>query len=465
MHAEYDFSEDTKGSLLVHLVYQGDKKLFSEIPNSFTGKKFDSIFLPDKKAFVISLGERDKIQLEYYRRAAARACKAASFYKIPEVHFSVQGLSAEHCVALLEGGYLANYSFDKYKQEAERPMRVKKFTFPPYAKKFSEFIHAAAVACRNVFIVRDLVSDNSDVVTPEFLERVAKGISRKARLKIDVLHERELKKLGMNLILNVGKAGSAAPRLIAIEYHGNPSSKEKVLFVGKGVCFDTGGLNIKTGDYMLGMRMDMAGAATVLGIMKTAAELKLKKNIVGIMVCVENLVDTSAYRPGDIIKSYSGKTVENLNTDAEGRLILADALAYGAKKYTPKVIVEFSTLTGAIVRALGEHAAGMMSTSKEFGEKMFDAGQTTYERVWEMPMWEEYLDEVTGERSDFRSLGKSGNNGAIFGGAFLSKFTDPVPFIHLDVAGTAMICEPKDYMPKDGTGLGLRLAIEFLKRI
>ncbi len=465
MHHEIGFSDEPKGALSLQLVFEGDRKLYAEMPDSFKGKKFDLFYLSDRKILVVSLGPKDKVILDYYRRAAAKAAKLASAYKFASVHFPMHGLSGEHCVALYEGAALANYSFDKYRSGEEKYFRVKSFVFPPYAKKFSDELNSASVACHNVALVRDLVTENSDVVTPDTLERTAKETGRKARLKVNVLHERELKRLGMNLILNVGKAGGSRPRLITLEYSGHPSSKEKVLFVGKGVCFDSGGLNIKTGDSMLWMRMDMAGAATVLGIMKTVSELKLKKNIVGLMVCVENLVDTSSYRPGDVIKSFSGLTVENKNTDAEGRLILGDALAYGVKKFSPKVVVEFSTLTGAIVRALGTHAAGMMSTSEEHSKKMFEAGLSTYERVWELPLWEEYIEEVVGERSDLRSLGKTGNNGSIFGGAFLSKFVGETPFIHIDVAGTAMLDEPKDYMPKEGTGFGLRLAIEFLKRI
>ncbi len=271
--------------------------------------------------------------------------------------------------------------------------------------------------------------------------------------------------MGMNLLLGVGAGSIVRPRLIEIEYRGAKTSKEKILFVGKGVCFDSGGLNIKVGDSMKTMRMDMAGAATVLGIIKSAAELRMKKNIVVLMACVENLVDSNSYRPGDIIKSYSGLTVENLNTDAEGRLILADALSFGTKKHNPKVVVEFSTLTGSVVAALGSYCAGMMATNKEFSHKMFESGMATYERVWEFPLFEEYLDETKGERSDLKSLGKTRYNGTIFGGAFLSKFVNEKPFIHLDVAGTAMLEEPKDYSPKDGSGFGLRLAIDFLKRI
>ncbi len=465
MPSEISFFEHARGAMEVRLVFEGDKKLFPEIPDSFTGKKLDSIFLPDKKVYVVSLGPKDGLLLDYYRRASAKAAKVASFYKIPSLHFAVHGLSAEHCVALLEGALLANYAFDKYKAAEEKTFRVKNFAFPPYAEKFSKELHDALIVCRNVFIVRDLVSENSDLVTPAYLEKAARETARKARLKVEVLQQRQLKRLGLNLITNVGNAGSSSPRLILLEYRGNPASKEKILLVGKGVCFDSGGLNIKTGDSMKGMRMDMAGAATVLGIMKSASELRLKKNLAGVMVCVENLVDSKSYRPGDIIKSYSGKTVENLNTDAEGRLILADALSFGVKKFNPKLVVEYSTLTGAVVRALGSFCAGMMATSEEYAQKMSEAGMATYERVWQLPLWEEYIEEVVGERSDFKSLNKTGNNGTIFGGAFLSKFVEEKPFIHLDVAGTAMLDEPKDYMPKDGSGFGVRLTIEFLKRI
>ena len=461
---ELVYSDTAKGAMDVHFLYEGEKHV-QGTPKSFAGKKLETIYLSEKNLFIVGLGKKEELKLDHFRKSAARAVKTASTYKILGIHFSINNPTKENCTALLEGAMLANYSFDKYKSKDDKFFKIEKFSFPQKAHAFSKELNNALLVCKNVYLTRDLVSDSSDVVTPDLFEKLARRITSKSKskLKMKVLHEKELKKQGLDLLYGVGKAGTSKPRLIMLEYNGNKSAKEKIMFVGKGITFDSGGLNIKTGNYMLEMRMDMAGAATVLSIIKSAAELRMKKNIVVLMPCAENLVDSTSQRPGDIIKSYSGKTVENMNTDAEGRLILADAIAYGVKKYNPKLVVEYSTLTGAIVAALGSHCAGMVSTSKEYSDKMFEAGLSTYERVWPMPLFEEYLEEVKGERSDFKSMGKTRNNGAIFGGAFLSKFTENKPFIHLDVAGTAMLDEPKDYMPKAGSGFGVRLAIRFLE--
>ncbi len=467
MVPEIVFSDEHKDAVSVQFVYEGDKKPFESMPESFTGKKLETFYLPEKKVCIVGLGKKEEFKQDYYRRAAAKSVKLASFYKIPAVHFTSRNLLEKDYIALSEGACLANYAFDKYRSEEAKMFRVKKVSFPAAEKKFSDSIGRAAIVCENVHMTRDMVSDNSDVVTPDFIEKAARKIAKKNGLRITVLKEKELKKLGMNLLLAVGKASTQSARLIILEYHGGKTSQEKFMLAGKGICFDTGGLDIKPRDSMLEMRMDMAGAATVLGIMKSAAELGIEKNLVGIIATTENLVDANSYRPKDIIRAYSGKTVENMDTDAEGRLVLADALNYGAKKFNPKLIVEFSTLTGSVVGTFGNHLAGMFGTenASDYKKKMFEAGMETFERVWELPMYEEYLDEVNGERSDFRSCGKSRYNGAIFGGAFLSKFTEDKPFIHLDVAGTAMIDEAKDYLPKDGTGFGVRLAVEFLKKI
>lgn len=458
------FTDSFKDSLNVHLVFEGEPHGVKEAPKSFKGKKLESSFLPGKNLLLIGLGKKDNVQLDYYRRAAAKATKTASSFKISGIYFSLKNIQEKICVALLEGAALANYAFDKYKNKDDKMFRVKHYSFPVKAKHFSHALHNALIVCENVYMVRDLVTDNSDVVTPAYLESTARKIANKSKIRLHVLQDTKLKSMGMNLLHGVGKAGKVPPRLIILEYDGNPAdTRKKIMIVGKGITFDSGGLNIKTGKSMADMRMDMAGAATVLGIIKSAADLKLKKNLIVLMPCAENLVDTRSQRPGDILESYSGQTVENDNTDAEGRLVLADALAYGTKKYKPDLVIEYSTLTGAIVAALGSHCAGMMTTSVKEGSKMFDAGMKTYERVWEMPLYEEYMEETKGDRSDLRSMNKNRYNGSIFAGAFLSKFVNGVPFIHLDVAGTAMLDEAKDYQPKDGSGFGVRLAIEFLK--
>ncbi len=467
MQTEIAFSDQHKGALAVRFVNEGDKMPFDTIPDSFTGKKLETFYLPEIRTLVVGFGKKEEFKPDYHRRAAGKAVKLASAYKISGVHFVQQGLGEKECVALAEGALLANYSFDKYKAEELKMCRVKTVSFPSTAKKFSDAIHRSAIVCDNTLMVRDLVSENSSVVTPEFMEATARRIAKRNKIHISVLKESELKRHGMNLLLAVGKASTQSPRLIILEYNGDTKSKDRLMIVGKGICFDTGGLDLKPRDSMLEMRMDMAGAAAVLGVMKSASELRMKKNLVGIMAVTENLIGEKAYRPKDIIRSYSGKTVENIDTDAEGRLVLADALNYGVKKFDPKLVLEFSTLTGSVVSTFGNHVAGMFGTENavEYKKKVFEAGMETYERVWELPLFEEYLDEVAGERSDFRSLGKTRYNGAIFGAAFLSKFVEEKPFIHIDIAGTAMIDEAKDYMPKDGTGFGVRLAVEFLKRI
>ncbi|MFH1390914.1 MAG: leucyl aminopeptidase [Candidatus Diapherotrites archaeon] len=463
---ELVYSDTAKDMMDVYFIYE-DEKHIQGTPKSFKGKKLETIYLPEKNIFVVGLGKKEELKIDYFRRGAATAVKTASTYKISGIHFSINNLTKENCTALLEGAMLANYFFDKYKSKDDKFFKIEKFSFPKKANAYSKELNNAILVCKNVYLTRDLVSDSSDVITPDLLEKLSRRITlkSKAKLKMKVLHEKELKKQGLDLLYGVGKAGTSKPRLIMLEYNGNKGSKDKIMFVGKGITFDSGGLNIKICNHMLEMRTDMAGAATVLSIIKSAVELKMKKNIVVLMPCAENLVDSTSQRPGDIIKSYSGKTVENMNTDAEGRLVLADAIAYGVKKYNPKLVVEYSTLTGAIVAALGSHCAGMVSTSKEYQDKMFEAGLSTYERVWPMPLFEEYLEEVKGERADFRSLNKTRKNGAIFGGAFLSKFCEGKPFIHIDVAGTAMLEDPKDYMPKAGSGFGVRLAISFLENL
>ena len=459
------FGERPKDSLEMALVFEDDKVPFHGAPKHFKGKKLEGVYIADKSTVVIGLGLKKDVKIDYYRRAGAKAAKIAAAFQIPVLHFLIGTPDEKICNAMLEGALLGNYSFDKYKNKDEKNFELKHISFPKKAEVFSKRLHETITVCANVFLVRDLVSDNSNVVTPELLEKFSRKVAQKAKLKFSVLQKKDLKRLGMNLLLGVGQGAVVPPRLIILEYNGDKASSKKIMFVGKGITFDSGGLNIKVGESMKDMRMDMAGAATVLGIIKTASELNMKKNIVVLMACAENLVDSNSQRPGDVLKSYSGLTVENLNTDAEGSLVLGDALAYGNKTFKPELIVEYSTLTGAVMGTFGSHCAGMISNSDKYASLMFDSGMDAYERVWRLPLFEEYLDETKGDRGDLRSIGKTRYNGTIFGGAFLTKFVGETPFIHLDVAGTAMLEEPKDYMPKDGSGFGLRLAINFLEKI
>lgn len=234
--------------------------------------------------------------------------------------------------------------------------------------------------------------------------------------------------------------------------------------MGKGITFDSGGLDLKPGESMQNMRDDMAGAAAVFGLLKTCAEQNLKKNVVGILGLAENLIDAKSYRQGDVYASMKGLTVENISTDAEGRLVLADCIYYSVTKFRPKLVVDFSTLTGSAIRTFGDHTALLCATDDLSAQRFFDAGIKVFERVWRMPMFEEYVKETKSLRADLRSLNKKGNNGAIFAACFLNQFTENTPFVHIDIAGTAFIEDPKPYLEAGATGFGVRLAAEFLKK-
>lgn len=440
------------------------KKIIEQ--EKFEGKQEQTLFLPNgfekfKRLLIVGVGE--KADAEKIRRATATAIKAAQHKKIQKVSFFV---FREFAAATVEACVLANYSFQKYKTVKDE----KKFFVSEVeivgglSKEEINSCKEAELVCKNSNICRDLINDNSSTVTPDYFEKFVKLHSKNTSLKVKVLQEKDLKKLGMNLVLAVGRGSESRPRVIVIEYDGNRSSKEKYLFVGKGICFDSGGLDIKPGKAMETMRLDMSGAATVFALLKSCAELKLKKNVIGILGMAENLVDAKSYRQGDVYTSMKGLTVENNSTDAEGRLVLADSIYYGVTKFKPKFVVDFSTLTGSAMVTFGTHVGFMCSTSDVLAKEFFDAGMKTFERVWQMPLYEEYRKETKGTRSDIRSLNKKYYNGAIFAACFLDCFTEKTPFVHLDIAGTAFIDEPKPYLEAGGTGYGVRLAVEFLKK-
>ncbi|MEK6808885.1 MAG: aminopeptidase, partial [Nanoarchaeota archaeon] len=247
---------------------------------------------------------------------------------------------------------------------------------------------------------------------------------------------------------------------------GNTSSKDNVMIVGKGITFDSGGLDIKTASGMETMKMDMAGAGAVLGVMSTIAELKLKRNVIGVIPTCENLISPKSYKPGDIITAYNKTTVEVLNTDAEGRLILGDAIAYGIDKYKPKLLIDLATLTGACLVVFGEYVSALVSNDDDLSERLFSAGQRTFERVWRLPLYDEYKEMIKSDIADIKNIGhKSGYAGTLTGAAFINRFVNKTKWAHLDIAGTAWSEGEQDYISKGGTGYGVRLLTEFLELI
>jgi leucyl aminopeptidase len=314
---------------------------------------------------------------------------------------------------------------------------------------------------RGIVLARDLVSHPGNVVTTGYLAKSAQELAARHKLACKVLEMKELERLGMNALLAVGKGSAEPPRLIVLEYRGATRKEHPIVLVGKGITFDSGGISIKPGAGMEEMKTDMAGCAAVMGAIEAAAGLKLPVNLVAILPTAENMPDGKAYKPGDVITSMSGQTVEITNTDAEGRLILCDALHY-ALKYKPGVMIDLATLTGACVVALGHEASGMMGNDQGLLGDLKKAGERSGERVWELPLWDSYGEVMKSDIADLKNAG-SRDGGSITAGWFLKQFVGKTRWAHLDIAGTAWGDKARPYTPKGATGVGVRLLIEYLR--
>jgi leucyl aminopeptidase len=301
-------------------------------------------------------------------------------------------------------------------------------------------------------------------MTPEILARHARASVRGLPVKVTVLNEREMTKQKMGGVLGVGQGSSAPSRFIILEYFGTKKSEQPIVLVGKGVTFDTGGINLKPSDYILGMNMDMSGGAAVIHALAAAARLKLKKNIVVLVPAVENMMSGASYRPGDILQSMSGKTIEVLNTDAEGRIILADALHY-AKRYRPSLVIDVATLTGAAMGALGERASALFTADEKLEMKLRHLGEESGDHVWPLPLWDEYDEEIKGTFGDVANLGRTRYGGAITAAVFLKQFVDQAyPWVHLDIA-PRMTTLPDEFLAKGSAGAPVRLLVKVLERL
>lgn len=445
----------------------------------FRGEFENIILVPGdnkiKRLLLLGLGKEKDVTTEKIRRMCSIAVADTKELKLNEISFYVSNISSisstDVAYSVVEGVILSDYSFDKYKTEKKKDVKKIENLFL-YAskidiKKAKEAVERARIICENTNFVRDLVNETSDVMNPVKISEIAKDVAKKNKIKIKIMKEKDLKKMGMNLMLSVGKGSRYPPRFIVMEYIGDKNNKKRIALMGKGITFDSGGLNLKPTGYIENMKLDKAGAVTVLGILKTLSELKEKINVVGVMPCCENMIGPDAYKPGDIVKSYSGKTVEVVDTDAEGRLIMADALGYIKKNIKPSLIIDMATLTGSVLITFGEYVAAMFSVKGDYAKKLFEAGQKTYERVWELPLYDEYVDEMKGEISDVKNLGyKNGRYaGCITAAAFLKNFVGDVPWIHLDIAGTAWYEKKRYYTPQGATGFGVRLITEFLHNL
>ncbi len=355
------------------------------------------------------------------------------------------------------GFELKSYNFDKYKSKKDNAIQKMDLTVKNLNSLTLRYKNFSSVK-EGVFLARDLVSEPPNVLNPKKYTEEIKKLSSLG-LDVEILNEKELKKLGMNSLLGVGQGSQNESFLVVVKWNGAKKNFGKPLaFVGKGVCFDTGGISLKPARFMEEMKYDMGGSAVVIGLMKCLAKRKAKVNAIGVVGLVENMPDGNAQRPGDIVKSYSGKTIEVLNTDAEGRLVLADALTYTEEKFNPKFIIDLATLTGAIIISLGEEYAGLFSNNSKLSKELHEIGNKINEKVWRLPLHKNYDKLINSKYADVQNINYAGGAGSITAAQFLQRFVlKETPWVHLDIAGMAFSKKAASLNSGGATGFGVRL--------
>jgi leucyl aminopeptidase len=444
----------------------------------FNGKKDETETLYDlsdikvRRIIFWGLGKFDKIDREALRVMAGKIVKscirkkpANLWFATPD--FKINGLNPSAVLtAMQEGAYLGNHLFDKYKGDKKKKALTKIIFRVPTgaAKKLGPITDRVAAVCQGTTLAREWINIPSNDKTPEKLTRSIVNRAKKQGLKVRVLNETQLKQKKFGALLAVAAGSQSKPSLVILE-HKVQGAKKTIALVGKGVTYDSGGLNLKTGNSMVAMKSDMSGAAAVAATLITAAMIKTKFNLIGAIPIVENMPSGKATRPGDIIRSFAGKTIEIGNTDAEGRLILIDAISYVTKTFKPQILIDVATLTGACVVALGEKMAGVFSNDDNLASAIISAGEKTHERCWQMPLPEDYKELLKSEFADMSNIGSTRWGGAIAAALFLSEFTGDTPWAHIDIAGPAYSYRESAYCGAGGTGFGVRLLSELFDRL
>lgn len=370
--------------------------------------------------------------------------------------------------AIAEGVLLGSYQFIKYKKKEGDKKKLEVVIFSEANKntalKIREGTKKAEVYARATVLARDLVNEPSAVVTPTYLAKIATELAKKnSSVRCTVYDKQQLEKMGMGAFLGIAQAADTPPKFIVLEYSPKDRSrKRKIALVGKGITFDSGGINVKTGDHMQTMKLDMAGAGAVLAVFSVLGDVRPACEVLGIIAATPNLISGKSIVPGDVVKAYNGKTIEILNTDAEGRVTLADSLSYAVKKGATE-IVDLATLTGACMVALGLEHAGLFANNKQLKEDVLRAAAETGEKVWELPLPKEYKELNKSEVADIANIPSTRYAGAITGALFLQEFVDNKPWVHLDIAGPAFFEKPHDLGPKGATGFGVRMLLQYLR--
>jgi leucyl aminopeptidase len=432
----------------------------------FTGAKGKTVMLLAPGAglsriFAVGLGKPAEITNKILQEAGGAAAHALQRDAVAAIATGM--LPAAQAAEVALGATLRSYRFDRYRTKekpTDKPKLAKINMLASDAARAKPAWEKLAPVARGVFLTRDLVSEPPNVLHPvEFAERCRK--LTELGVKVEVLGLKELSKLGFGALLGVAQGSVFEPRVVVMQWHGANGSgrkgKEKpVAFVGKGVTFDTGGISIKPAGGMEDMKWDMAGAGAVVGLMAALAGRKAKCDVVGLVGLVENMPSGNAQRPGDVVKTYSGQTVEVINTDAEGRLVLADVLWYCQQKFDPKFMVDLATLTGAIIIGLGHEYGGMFSNNDALAQKLAEAGMSTGEKLWRMPLDEAFDKQINSDIADMKNVGGR-PGGSITGAQFIQRFVNGTPWAHLDIAGMAWSTKDTAITPKGATAFGVRL--------
>ena len=419
--------------------------------------------VPAARILLTGLGKKDELNEKAYRTAVAAAIKAVqdtgstdlvlTFTDIPVKQYDAAWSIRQ--AASVAGDAL--YRFDKLKSKKDdTPRPLKKIAFVSTATDAETILKQGTAIAEGQALMKDLANLPANYCTPTYLAKQAQALGKELGLKVDVLEKADMKKLGMGSLLSVAQGSVEPPKFIVFKYNGGTKSEKPIVLVGKGITFDTGGISLKPGADMDEMKYDMSGAASVFGTLKAAAKMKLPLNIIGIVAATENMPSGSAVKPGDVVTSMSGQTIEILNTDAEGRLILCDALTY-AERFDPEVVVDIATLTGACVVALGNVASGLLANDDALAAELLAAGQLSHDRAWQLPLWDDYQELLKSPFADMANIGGRWG-GTITAACFLSRFTKKFKWAHLDIAGTSY----RGNATKGSTGRPVPLLTHFL---
>lgn len=466
---KYNFSEKTKQEgLLIVPAFKKGSDTYSETFQDAVKKglvkekdfKAHSIFEQGfERITIIYLGKKSEVTPEKIRKYASKIATLCNRMdrKHAQVLLNQDFMTKKLCFSFAESIGLSTYEFTGYKEKQSSLESLHIVIKNSFEKEFNKGLSLA----KATNYARDLINHPANVMNSTRLDQEAKKIGELGAA-ITVLEQEDLEKKGLRGLLSVNKGSAQPPKLILIHHKGK--DEDPTLLVGKGITFDTGGYSIKPNDNMVKMKSDMAGAAAVMGTLRYLVENNVKRNVVGVVPICENMISSDANRPSDIVKMYNGKTVEITNTDAEGRLILADALSYSEEKFAPKEIIDIATLTGSVIVALGKYCSGMISKDDNMAKKLELAGLESNDKVWRLPFFDDYQNDMDGDVSDLRNTGKNSEAGAITAGVFLSKFVKTNNWVHLDIAGSGRSSKDRDYVKEGGTGAGVRLLSYYLEK-